>query len=77
MKWEDAKGVQIRRATKYLEQSKEIKQNWTGEENFDNCFCTILEGYYKIFVARRKTGHWALSLPNFDLFLTFPNFLRS
>ena len=26
--------------TKYLEQSKERKPNWTGAENFDNCFCT-------------------------------------
>ena len=56
MKWEDAKGVQIRRATKYLEQSKEIKQNWTGEENFDNCFCIILEGYYKILLLEGRLG---------------------
>ena len=26
---------------KYLEQSKEIKQNWTGAESINTCFCTI------------------------------------
>ena len=30
-----------------MEQSKEIKQNWTGAENFDNCFCVISDCYYK------------------------------
>ena len=26
---------------RYLEQSKKIKQNWTGAKNFDNSFCII------------------------------------
>ena len=29
--------------TKYLKQGKEIKQNWTGEKNFDSCFCVVSE----------------------------------
>ena len=43
--------------TKYLEQSKEIKQNLTGTENFDNCFCVIFDCYYKSFISAKKTGH--------------------
>ena len=28
---------------KYLEQSKEVKQNWKETENFDNYFCVIVD----------------------------------
>ena len=30
---------------KTLEQSKEIKQNWTGAENFDNIFCLFFNNF--------------------------------
>ena len=63
--------------TKYLQQSKEINQNWTGAENLDNCFCESFDRYYKSFIAGRKTGNQAISLLNFDFLLIFPNFLRS
>ena len=42
---------------KYLEQSKEIKQNWAGAENFDNCFFVNFDRCYKGFISGRKTGH--------------------
>ena len=33
-----------------MEQSKDIKQDWTGAENFDNCLCLIFDCYYKYFI---------------------------
>ena len=41
--------------TNYLEQSKEIKQNWAGAENFDSCFFIILCSYYKSLEKRLDT----------------------
>ena len=60
--------------TKYLEQSKEVKQNWTEAENFDNCFYKTFDRYYENFISAGTTGRSALSPPNFDIFLIFPNF---
>ena len=34
---------------------------------FDSCCQRLVSG--------RKTGHWAVSTPTFDIFLIFPNFL--
>ena len=51
---------------KNLEQSKEIKQNWTGAENFDNVFFLFFDNFF-----------YCLSPPNFSLLLTVPNFRRS
>ena len=59
--------MELQAWTKYLEQSKEIEQNWAGTENF------IFDCLYKNFGSKRRTG---LSLTKFDLFLLFPNFLR-
>ena len=42
--------------TKYLEKSKDTKQNWTGIENFDFCFCVIFDCYYLSLISGRKTG---------------------
>ena len=51
--------------TKYLEQNKKIKQNWTGAESFDNCFCVRFDCYYEKFISGRKTGQLLLTfLPN-------------
>ena len=63
--------------TKYLEQSKEIKQNWTGPEKLDICFSVIFNLHYQIFTSENETGHMALLLPNFDFFLIFTNFISS
>ena len=57
--------------TKYLGKRKESKQNWKGAKNFDNWFCVIFDHCYKSYIARRNTGHEALCLPNFDIFLIF------
>ena len=62
---------------KNLEQSKEIKENWTWTENFDNYFCLIFDHYHKIFISGKRNGHWALSPPNSDTFLILPNFVWS
>ena len=37
---------------------KEIKQNWTGAENFDNHFCVIFNQYDKSFYFLKED--WAL-----------------
>ena len=29
--------------TKFMKQCQEIKQNWTGQENFEICFCVIFD----------------------------------
>ena len=39
--------------TKHLEQSREIKQNWTGTGNLDNCPCLIFDHYYKHLISGR------------------------
>ena len=39
--------------TKYLEENKEIKQNWTAAESFDNCLYVAFEHYYKGFKFER------------------------
>ena len=52
-KWEPEKvenntnleGKVLQPRKKYLEQSKEIKQNWTGAENFDNIFCLFFDNF--------------------------------
>ena len=42
---------------KYLELSKEIKQNWTGLGTFEICFCVIFNCYYQKFISRKETGN--------------------
>ena len=39
------------------EQSNQIKENWIGAENFDNCFWVIFDHCYKNFTSGRKTEH--------------------
>ena len=48
---------QLQTWTKYLEKTKDIKQNWTVIENLDNCFYVIFDCYYKSLISGRKTGH--------------------
>ena len=47
----------LQSGTKYLEQNIEAKQNWTGTDNFDNCFYVIFDFYYKSLVFAIKAGH--------------------
>ena len=46
----------LQSSTNILEQSKGIKQNWTGAKDIDNCICLIFDHFYKSFVSVRKTG---------------------
>ena len=62
---------------KYFEQTREIHKNWTGQENFDIYFCVFSDFYCQSLFSRWETGHQAMSLPKFEIFLTFPYFLRS
>ena len=49
--------LELQSCTKYLDQSKNIKQNWTGAEISDNSFCVIFGRCYISFISGRKTGH--------------------
>ena len=62
---------------KYLEQNREIQANCTGQENFDVYFCVFLDYYCQSSISGRETGRWAMSPHKFEIFLTFPYFLRS
>ena len=42
--------------TKYLEQSKEIKQNWATTKVFDTYFCAIFDCYCRNFISGGKAG---------------------
>ena len=67
----------LKSRTKYLEQSKEIKQNWTRRENFNNCFSIIFTAIAKVWFLK---GGWALGSISTQIsffFLMFPNLLRS
>ena len=52
-----AYGFQTTIMGKIFGKSNEIKQNWTGTENFYNCFCLIFHCYYKNLIFERKTGN--------------------
>ena len=51
-----------------MRHSKDIKQNRSGTENIDICFCIIFDRHYQSFVSGKETGHYTLSLPNFEIF---------
>ena len=40
-----------------MDQSKEIKQTWTGREKFDICFLVIFSCYDQSFICGRETDH--------------------
>lgn len=46
--------------TKYLENSKKIKQKWTRIENVDTCICVTFDRHYKYLIFLR--GDYALGL---------------
>ena len=35
--------LNLQSLTKFMKQCQEIKQNWTGQENFEICFCVIFD----------------------------------
>ena len=61
--------------TKYLEQNREIQQNWIGQEKFDIYFCVFFCWYWQSLISGRETWHWAMSPPKFEFLLIFPDFL--
>ena len=63
--------------TKYLEQNREIQQQWTGHEKFDIYFLMFFHSLCQSFISGRGTGYWAMSPPKLEIFLIFPYFLRS
>ena len=69
--------IHLQSWTKYLEQRKEIKQNWLVPETSGICYCAIFDCYYQNFVSGRETRHCALSPPKFGIALIVTNFLRS
>ena len=68
---------EIKSRTKYLEKSREIQYNWTGQEKI-HIYFGVLFGYYcQSLTSRKQTGYWVLSPTKFGIFRIFPNFLRS
>ena len=63
--------------TKYLEQNAEILWSWTGKEKFGIYFCVVFNCYCQSLISRRETRYLATCLCKFEIFLIFPNFLRS
>ena len=59
-----------------LYNSRQNWQKWTGPEKFHNCFCVHFDRCSKSFTFGSETGFQALSLPNLETFLPFPNILR-
>ena len=42
---------------KYLQQNREIHQNWAGQEKFHIYFCVVFDCYCQSLISGRKTGH--------------------
>ena len=62
---------------KLIEQSKEIKQNWKGSNNFDICFYINFSCYDQSLISGSVTVHYVLPPTNFCVFLKCYSFLRS
>ena len=52
--------INLQSWTKYLEQSKEIKQNWIGLRNFLICFFISFYSYYQKFIFGRENEPYPL-----------------
>ena len=57
------------RSKQILEKSNGTNKNLAGPKKCNTCFC-------EIFLGVGGTGHYAVSLPVFEIFLKFPNFLN-
>ena len=65
------------RSKQILEKSNGTNKNLAGPKKCNTCFCVIFDCYdQKIFLGVGGTGHYAVSLPVFEIFLKFPNFLN-
>ena len=40
-----------------MEQGKEIKENCSGTQNFDICYCKPFDRCYKSFISGRENEH--------------------
>ena len=44
--------------TKYLEQNREIQQNWTGQENFDIDYFAVFNCYDLSLISGRESEYY-------------------
>ena len=63
--------------TKYLRQTLVFMWNSALWEKLNFHFQGVLWWYWQNIHFGRKTGHWAIILWNLEIFLIFPNVLRS
>ena len=49
--------LELQSRTQYLEESKEIKQNWTETKKNYICFFIIFHRYNRSFISGRETGY--------------------
>ena len=63
--------------TKYFAKSKKIKQNWTRPEDLDFCFGIGFDYFFWKLIFGGESKYKPVSLPNFEIFFLFPNFLSS
>ena len=69
--------VQLQSVAKYFTKTKKIKQNWTRPENFDISFCVSSGHFCQGLTFGGDTGHKTVFPSNFQIFFSFPDFLRS
>ena len=60
-----------------MEQLKEITQTQTEPENSGIFFWENFGYYCQYFIYGKETKHWAMSRPNFNIFLKASSVLRS
>ena len=61
----------LQSVTKYLANSKKIKQNWTRPEKFDICFCISFDCYFQKVVFGGETDRQPVSPCYFEIFVDF------
>ena len=54
--------------TKYLEQSQEIQQNWTGLQRFNIYFSVSFDCYCQSLISQRRGLLNIMSPPTFEIF---------
>ena len=53
-----------------------VKRHNKIGQDFKNIISKFFDSYCQRLISGRETGYWAASIPTFDIFLMFPNFLR-
>ena len=71
------KNVYAQTLKKLMKQSREIKQNWTGPINYNNCFSTVFSCYGQSFIFQRNIRYNSLPPTSFKIVLLAPSFLTS